>query len=272
MISINQRTIIVDNEIAYECKKYPNMFITKTGVMYSIFVKGGQGKTDINNPRKVKCGQDRDGYYRMVYSRNGKHEYLKIHTVVVEQFIGDVPDGMVINHIDGNKHNNNITNLEITTVIENTRHAHRIGLCLRDTRTDVVYEGETYHFNSMADCCNYFPELSLTYLQELKYKKLRKNRFYFKKQNKNQKRSPIECYYNHTLFKIFDNMRSADDFFDYNYGATSAKIKSGQNKSYNLNKYYITFPNVSTIETPSERWNGVEYISVEIPDVEAKSA
>ena len=77
---------------------------------------GGHGKTDIQNPHRLAYGKDKDGYYRVVLSMNGRKRYVKVHTVVAEQFLGDIQDGFVINHKDGIKTNNYIRNLEIVTV------------------------------------------------------------------------------------------------------------------------------------------------------------
>jgi hypothetical protein len=46
-----------------------------------------------------------------------------IHRTVYKAFVGDIPYGMCINHIDFNKNNNSIENLELTTVFENLNHS-----------------------------------------------------------------------------------------------------------------------------------------------------
>ena len=47
-----------------------------------------------------------------------------IHRLVFECIKGEIPDGMQINHIDSNKQNNCIKNLELMTRSENAKHAH----------------------------------------------------------------------------------------------------------------------------------------------------
>lgn len=51
-----------------------------------------------------------------------------VHRVVYELFVGPIPKGYDINHIDGNKFNNNVCNLEAVTRSENQNHAFRTGL------------------------------------------------------------------------------------------------------------------------------------------------
>lgn len=51
-----------------------------------------------------------------------------VHQLVYECWVGLVPKGLQVNHKDGVKSNNNLTNLEVVTPKENTQHAHRTGL------------------------------------------------------------------------------------------------------------------------------------------------
>lgn len=60
----------------------------------------------------------------------GKIHTVNIHRLVAELFIKSIDDNLVVNHIDGNKLNNNVINLEIITPKENSIHAIKTGLML----------------------------------------------------------------------------------------------------------------------------------------------
>lgn len=48
---------------------------------------------------------------------------VKVHVIVLRVFVGPRPDGLVINHIDGDKTNNSLENLEYCTQLANERHS-----------------------------------------------------------------------------------------------------------------------------------------------------
>lgn len=61
-------------------------------------------------------------------SKNNTKLNFYIHTLVAEAFIGARPEGFVVNHIDGDKQNNHVSNLEYISVGDNNRHAFFTGL------------------------------------------------------------------------------------------------------------------------------------------------
>lgn len=70
------------------------------------------------------------GDYRMVMlQRDGVRQPMAIHVLVAEAFIGPKPSPRhVVNHKDGNKKNNHVSNLEWATRKEDRAHAIRTGL------------------------------------------------------------------------------------------------------------------------------------------------
>lgn len=60
--------------------------------------------------------------------REGRHKNRTVHGVVAEAFLGPRPVGFQVNHLDGNKANNAVENLEWVTPSQNMRHAFSTGL------------------------------------------------------------------------------------------------------------------------------------------------
>ena len=77
--------------------------------------------------RILKTREDKDGYLVTHLTKEGKAKLLKIHRLVLSSFYGEVKD-LQVNHIDGNKQNNHLDNLEWSTCSDNQIHAHKIGL------------------------------------------------------------------------------------------------------------------------------------------------
>ena len=71
---------------------------------------------------------DSNDYLRVSFTVDGKRHFVNLHRLVYTLFYGAIPKGLVINHIDGNKQNNSIINLEAITPAENMRHARAKGL------------------------------------------------------------------------------------------------------------------------------------------------
>lgn len=72
---------------------------------------------------------DAHGYITLGYRlENGKCRSKKVHRLVAEYFIPNPENKPQVNHIDGNKQNNDITNLEWCTNSENQLHAYKLGL------------------------------------------------------------------------------------------------------------------------------------------------
>lgn len=104
-------------------------------------INGHEGDYKISNTGKVysyksnkilkliKCSS---GYYRVTLCKKGTYSTCHIHRLVAEMFIGKRTSNSrshcQVNHIDGDKLNNNIENLEYCTARENRVHANQLGL------------------------------------------------------------------------------------------------------------------------------------------------
>lgn len=73
-----------------------------------------------------------DGYLMVALWKNGRALHRRVHRLVAEAFYGPQPfEGAEVNHIDGNKKNNRVSNLEYVTKLENIEHAVQTGLVKR---------------------------------------------------------------------------------------------------------------------------------------------
>lgn len=110
------------NEIWVDVKGYEGLYkVSNTGKIKS-FGKGKQEK-ELSQKRFSK-----DGYLRVSLQKNGKPKEKGIHRVVAENFIENPCNKDTVNHIDGVKTNNCVSNLEWATKEENMKHAYDNGL------------------------------------------------------------------------------------------------------------------------------------------------
>jgi hypothetical protein len=93
----------------------------------------GKVKNSLTNKR-LSPGKDKDGYLQVIiYDVNGKAWTRKIHRLVALAFIPNPKNYPEINHINGDKTDNSVKNLQWVTRKENMEHAWKIGLA-RATR------------------------------------------------------------------------------------------------------------------------------------------
>ena len=81
--------------------------------------------------------ENQKGYIQVCVAKGRKSKkVIKMHKAVAETFL----DGFVVNHIDGDKKNNVVENLEWCTPSQNTIHAYKTGLMPKD-----MNKGEKNH-------------------------------------------------------------------------------------------------------------------------------
>lgn len=106
---------------------YKNYLVSSWGNVYrndeTLILFNAIGMMPVGRLRKLKPEETKKGYLRVdLYDENGKRKHYKVHRLVAQAFIEN-PDGKPqVNHKDGNKHNNSVTNLEWVTDAENKDH------------------------------------------------------------------------------------------------------------------------------------------------------
>lgn len=87
----------------------------------------GESVSIVRERLRVAC-DDEDGYPLLVLYNGDHTKTYHIHRLVAEHFIPNPDNLPQVNHIDGDKHNNSVTNLEWCTNLDNIRHSVAIGL------------------------------------------------------------------------------------------------------------------------------------------------
>lgn len=136
-------------EIGFECEwvKHPtkhNVYVSETGII----VQNVRGRLVFKKQHMQNSGYlvvSIDDYT----TRTSKSSNELVHRLVAEAFIPNPYNKEFVNHIDGNKTNNSVDNLEWCTRSENMRHAYDSGLYPTE-HIRIVETGE--EFRSAAEC------------------------------------------------------------------------------------------------------------------------
>ncbi|ATE84065.1 HNH endonuclease [Lactococcus phage LP0304] len=81
---------------------------------------------NIKSGRILKPELIHNGYLRHCLYENNKKKYLFLHKIIATAFIDNPDEKPCVNHIDENKLNNDLSNLEWCTVRENNVHGTRM--------------------------------------------------------------------------------------------------------------------------------------------------
>lgn len=90
----------------------------KDGTIYKRYASGEMGAVEQVNKT--------DGYNVVSVTINGKPRILVAHRIVAKTYIPNPENKPQVNHIDGNKSNNRVDNLEWCTAKENAKHAFEV--------------------------------------------------------------------------------------------------------------------------------------------------
>ena len=83
-------------------------------------------RRDLNG--HIMSNKNKNGWYFTVnlYDERNKCHTARIHTLVAKHFIGEIPKGYHVHHIDGNKQNNLVTNLKIVHPSEHRKETAKM--------------------------------------------------------------------------------------------------------------------------------------------------
>lgn len=114
------------NEIWHPCAGYETHYeVSNIGNVRSIerMVLHEEGGLKRNPSKVLKHGKGKNGYLTVSFSVDAVKSNHSVHRLVARAFIPNESNKPQVNHIDGNKHNNCVENLEWVTCSENMRHA-----------------------------------------------------------------------------------------------------------------------------------------------------
>lgn len=114
-------------------------FVSDDGTVFSIKRQGNCGKI-------LSQHENSNGYLRVPLTNKNVHKQELVHRLVATAFIPNPDNLPQVNHKDGNKKNNNASNLEWCTKSENMAHASKNGLL----NSKPLY-GENHHACKISD-------------------------------------------------------------------------------------------------------------------------
>ena len=92
------------------------------------YIVSNTGRVRRERSTEDKIPRERKGYLSVDLYSDGKRKTKRVHRLVAETFLPNPDNKPEVNHIDGNKHNNDVSNLEWVNSKENCRHAWDNGL------------------------------------------------------------------------------------------------------------------------------------------------
>jgi hypothetical protein len=136
-------------EVFKDIEGYEGLYqVSNLGRVKSLIYQG------VARDRILKAGKDSQGYLLINLYKLKKPKSSSIHRLVASAFLPNEDCKSQVNHLDANKENNNVNNLEWSTPAENINHAINLGLMNRqrektkeahsipviDKKTQIIYE------------------------------------------------------------------------------------------------------------------------------------
>lgn len=128
--------------------------ILKENENYSINEKG-EIKNNITKKILSPSINKDSGYYQIDLWKNNKSRKYTLHRLVANNFIPNLENKPTVDHIDGNRLNNNVSNLRWATYSEQNSRFNTFGV--RSEKIKVInVNGEELIFNRIKDVAEHF--------------------------------------------------------------------------------------------------------------------
>lgn len=133
---------------------------------YEIYQCDTEGVVYGKNGKPLKSNINSHGYKYVVFCINGKTKTFQVHRIIALTFVPNPNNLPVVNHLDGNKLNNKVSNFEWTTVYGNNKHSREVlGNSILGSKNPCAkavqgFDKKTkkikYEFPSIADASRFF--------------------------------------------------------------------------------------------------------------------
>lgn len=125
------KNIKMSELVAYDAVRNGELEIDADGNIWRIAIRRWnrwKGEFITTPCERHRAEHDTGAYLQVGLRMSKKKVNANAHRLVFMHFNGEVPEGMTINHKNGNKKDNRPENLEAVTYSENVKHAYRTGL------------------------------------------------------------------------------------------------------------------------------------------------
>ena len=222
-------------EIFKKIPEFPNYLVSNLGRVCSI-------RNGIREFKKLRPCSGREEYLNVTLWDKGIKKKICIHNLVAKIFIGEVPEGYIVDHIDNNPSHNYVTNLQIITLKENTQKAAKHSYNM--TIASKVKGGFKYDLRVAAYIKRYFSKHSV----------IRGNRW-----------SDIKGTYDKLIYRIYKKfgVRVSKQYIqDICWGTKSTKTYISKLK---LNRVYMDTIYDICVEEDESYLTNTEYVSHNTP-------
>lgn len=161
----------IENEIWKNIDEYDgNYQISNHGRVRSVerevFIKRGSSEYMATYEGRILSVSENTRYSNVGIGYNGETRTILVHRLVAQAFTPNPENKPYVNHIDGDTHNNHVSNLEWVTQSENINHAIKIGN-KEPKEVKVNPKKPTTNKQKIFDVLNRFPDMKTGEIAEL---------------------------------------------------------------------------------------------------------